>query len=187
MKNKVFKLIPFGIACFLVLKHVLEILTQKTIIGENGEVTTYRILDSVLYALVGLLITLALVILKRKVWKWLFLGLVILTFTPFVHFYNVRFYFNFFGLDIDLAALGLLILHLSLNSEMIPTIKWALGSEQKSVEKDNEVRTQQIEQRIHEFEKRFETKTAKELQQIADDKDSLHEAKEAAKRVLSRK
>ncbi|MBU2062204.1 MAG: hypothetical protein KKH44_10200, partial [Bacteroidetes bacterium] len=70
MKKNLSQLIPVGVAIILVLIHVIQVLTTASYLNENGETVSYSMVDTVLYASIGLAITLILIVLKKDIWKY---------------------------------------------------------------------------------------------------------------------
>lgn len=120
MIKKLIQLIPFSFAVLLVLSHFIEIITQPETLNEHGQQIHYAVLNSVIYASIGLLATLILILLKKHYWKYVFLGLILLSFTSVIQFYSTTFYFMIFGINVDLLGFGLLLLHISLNPDIFP-------------------------------------------------------------------
>lgn len=186
MKKNLIQLLPFFIATALVVLHIIEVQIISYNSGQNGEATPYSIIDAVFYAAIGLSITLIFILFKQTYWKYLFLGLVLLSFTPLIQFYNWTFSISIGFVSIEMTAFGLLILHLGLNSEMIHNIISKLEPSEETVRKQQELKAEQIENKIKRFELKFKSKKKSELESIVNEKSFVPEAIEAAKRLLSK-
>jgi len=186
MKKNISQLIPFGIAIIFVLIHVIQVLTTSSYLNENGEIVSYSVVDSVQYASIGLVVTLILVILKKNIWKYVFLVLILLSFTGLVQFYNRTFSIGIGPLIIEMTALGLLIFHLVLNPDITPKIKLNLEPSEKNLQKKKELKKEQFENSVNRFEGKFKSKQKKELERIVNEKTLIPEAVEAARRLLKK-
>lgn len=186
MKKKITQLIPFGLAIILVLTDVIRVLTTARFLDENGEVYYYSILDSVLYASIGLGITLIFILLKKNFWKYVFLGLILLSFTEFIQFYSTTFTIGIGSLSFELTSLGLLILHLAMNSDIISSIKLKLGTSEESIKEKEELKAEQFEASVNRFIGKFDSKQKTELERIVNENSLIPEAIEAARRLLKK-
>ena len=185
MKKKILSLIPFAIAAIFVLTHLIQTWTIPSTITLDGEITSYSIIDSVFYASIGLVVTFVLILFKQEYWKFIFLGLILLSFTSVIQFYNYTFTVSCGSLNIELTALGLLILHLVLNPDIIPSIKTKLKPSEETLKKRDELKVAHTESMIKKFVQKFESKSQEELEGIVSKNELIPEALEAAKRLLN--
>ena len=179
-KKELPKLIPFGIASFLVLMHGVEMLLKPDYVNEDGETVYYRVIDSVQYAGLGLLIVLALILLKKPVWKYVFSVLTILALTPLINFFNYTLVLGIGIIQFEATALGLLMLHFAFNPDVFSAFKSLF----KPNEETEEERTNRFEQSVHRFEIKFQKKSKEQLESIVAENFLVPEAIEAAKRLL---
>jgi hypothetical protein len=186
MKKKLSQLIPFGVAVMLVLIHVIQVLTTASYLNENGETGSYSIVDTVQYASIGLAITLILIILKKDIWKYMFLILILLSFTGLIQFYNQTFSIGIGPLSLEMTALGLLIFHLAMNPDIISKIKLKLEPSEESLKKKEELKKKQFENSVNRFEGKFKSKQKNELERIVNENSLIPEAVEAARRLLKK-
>lgn len=185
MKKNLIKLIPFSVAVILVLTHVIQVLTQSSYLNEDGATVSYLVVDSVLYASIGLAITLILIILKQAYWKYVFLGLIILSFTSIIQFSNQSFSIGIGSLSIEMTALGLLIFHIMMNPDLFPAIKLKGEPSEESIKKKGKLKTEQFENSVKLFEGKFKAKQKQELELIVNESTLVPEAVEAARRLLN--
>ena len=186
MKKKLTQLIPFGVAVILVLIHVIQVLTTASYLNENGETVSYSVVDTIQYASIGLAITLILIVLKKDFWKYVFLILILLSFTGLIQFYNQTFSIGIGPLSLEMTALGLLILHLAMNPDIITKIKLKLEPSEESLKKNEELKKEQFENSVNRFEGKFKSKQKSELERIVNENSLIPEAVEAASRILKK-
>lgn len=89
--KKLAQLIPFISASLFVLTPIFQVLSQSNSITYNRTIIYTTVEDSVFYASIGLAITFILILLKKNAWKYLFLGLILLSFTHIIQFSNWSF------------------------------------------------------------------------------------------------
>ena len=179
-KKQFFKFIPFKIATLLVLISIIEVLVIPNFINEIGQEFSFEIIDSVIYALFGLIVVLFFIIQRSRYWSYAFGILLVIGFTPLIKFYNQSFLLGIGFLKIDLITLSILIFHLKMNKEVLDYILNFLKPSEEAIEKSKE-------RQIKNFEERFSKKNISELEKIINSKLFLPEAKEAAKRLLNEK
>ena len=184
MKKNLAKYIPFGIAGLLTLQYLIKVFFSSDIVSANGDVSSVSVLDSVIFATVGLVITLILIIIKNEFWKYSFLTLTILSLTPWVRFFDYSFSFGIKPISIELIALGLLIGHLVLNPEMLAILSKMTKPTEENIKEIEDKKANHFENRVKDFEQKFRKKTKKELEQIVAENELIPEAVEAAKRIL---
>lgn len=182
-KKNIYGLIPFGIASILVLTHLMQTLLKLGYVNADGNEVTYVVTDSVMFGGVGLLVVLTLILLNRRVWKYVFAILVILAFTPWFSFYNHTFSFGIGMFSLEVTALSLLIFHLIVNQDIFQSfksfIKPQLGSDESKKLK--------FESSVIGFERRFSKKSTDELRNIVEQSSLVPGAIEAARRLLERR
>jgi len=186
MKKNLLQFIPFGVAIILVLIHVIQVLTTSSYLNENGETVSYSVVDTVQYGSIGLAITLILIFLKKNIWKYVFLTLILLSFTGLIQFYNQTFSIGIGPLSLEMTALGLLIFHLAMNPDIISKIKLNLEPSQESLQKKEELKKEQFENSVNRFEEKFKSKQKNELERIVNENTLIPEAVEAARRLLKK-
>ena len=152
-------------------------------INDDGNPVTYVLLDSVLYAGIGLLIVLVLILVKKTIWKYLFAILTIVALTPLISFYSYTFSFGVGVIEVEATALVILILHLTFNNEVFDAFKALIKSEEKSEESE----LARVESIVNGFETRFNKKNTPELESIVKQNALVPEAIEAAKRLLEKR
>lgn len=187
MKKDLTKFIPFGIALILVLIHIVDVLRKPDFTNKDGSISSYVVNDSVFYASIGLGIVLVLIILKQKFWSHVFLGLIVLSFFPFIQFSTSTIFFGINSLSIDLISLSFLIAHLGMNPELYASIKNLFKPSEESLNKKEAQKKAEFEKAIQRFEQKFESKNKNELEQIVNQNTYVNEAVEAAKRILTKK
>ena len=111
-KTQIFKLSSFIIALTLVLFHIIQV-----------SISRYSITTSVLYGGIGLLFCLILILLKQSYWKFVFLGLIIISFSEYVNFYNQTHSIGINSLEIELTPLILFLIHIAVNPELLSISK----------------------------------------------------------------
>ena len=174
----------FGIASLLTLVSIISVLTKNTSINENGEVQRYQVINPVIYAAVGLIIVLVLLVVKIKLWKYLFAILVLLALFGVLQFHYYVIHFGIEGLiSIELTAIILLGLHLYFN----PEILYKRNFSPEEIEKQNQKKQENDEKSISSFMLRFDSKSEYELKQIVQEEKYVPDAIEAAKRLLENK
>lgn len=186
MKKRLSQLIAFGIASILVLADVIQVLTTSAYLNENGEIVSYSVIDTVIYASIGLAITLLLIVLKKNFWRYVFLVLVIISFTDLIQFYSRTFSIGFGPIIIDLSALGLLLLHLAVNPDILAKAKQFIESSEESLAEKKELKKKTFEREVKRFEMKFQSKHKSELEKIIIENAYVPEAIEAAKRLLKK-
>lgn len=175
------KYISFIIAFILSIIYFINFLILPSSKEISGEIYNYSIYDSVVYGFIGLVLTLILVIFKKNIWKYLFLILILLSFTELIEFSNLRVSFTFGFLNVNLISLVFLISHLALNSEMFFNIIQKINPDK---EISQELQNQYFEERVNQFEVNFKNKSKTDLEQIIKENKLLPEAVEAARRIL---
>ena len=124
----------------------------------------------ILIALLGLTITWLSMLLKRGIWVYVFLLLLIASFSDKVRFGSFILEFSVGPLDIDVIALSLIISHILLNASTF------------RVEQSDEEIKSDFESKVEYFMKQYSSKTTDELERMSV-KDIVPEAKEAIKRI----
>lgn len=185
MKRTVLQLIPYVLAAVLVLTHIIQVLTSSSFLNDNGELSYYSFVDSVLYASLGLAITLVFILLKKSYWKYVFLGVILLSLTEFVEFYPVTFTIGIGVLSIEMTSLGLLIFHITMNPDMISSIRLKIKPSEKSIKEKEEHEVQRFEANVNHFIEKFASKQRSELERIVNEQSLIPEAIEAARRLLN--
>lgn len=186
MKRKLSQFIPFGVAIILVLIHIIQVLRTSSCLNESRETVFYTVVDSVQYASFGLVITFILILFKKNIWKYVFLILILLSFTELIQFYNQTFSFGIGPLSIEIIALGLLIFHLAMNPDIISKIKLEIEPSEESLQKKIDLHKEQFENRVKQFEVKFKSEEKNELERIVNENTLTPEALEAARRLLKR-
>ena len=172
MKNNISQYIPFGLALISVLFHLSEVYIFE-----------YQSINfQIIYGLIGLIITLVFILLGKKYWKYIFLVLLIVSFTSLIRFSNLSIYFGINFIQIELSVLPLLILHLVLNPEVYSELYGKEKARQRRENKNNASK-----RRIERYEEQFGSKKISELEKIVNENKLLPEAVEAAKRLLELK
>lgn len=169
MKKNFSQYIPLGIAFASVLYHLIAVF-----IFEN-----HFIIIQIIYGLIGLIITLVFALLDKSYWKYIFLVLLIISFSSIIRLSNISIYIGVDSIQIELSTLPLLILHLVLNPEIYSNL---YGKERLKQNKENKV--QASKRRVDRYEEQFKTKRKKELEAIVNENNLLPEAVEAARRLL---
>lgn len=173
MKTRASKFIPFMIAFLLAIYSCVKVLIEN--IQESQANTTHQIPESVINGIIALSIVALSILVRRNIWKYLFLIVAVLSFFPFLHFSHTGFAIYIGSLKIDLIAIPLLISHIVLNIETF-----------KALLSDKEPTDQSRVEKVNYFVKKFETKSAEELEKM-DEKSLVLEAREARRIVLDRK
>jgi len=186
MKKNLSQFIPFGVAVLLVLIHVIQVFTTASYVNRNGETVSYSVMGTIQYASIGLAITLIFIILQNNIWKYVFLGVILLSFTGLIQFYNYTFSIGIGPLSFEMTAFGLLLFHLIMNPDIVTTIKLKLEPSQGSLEKKEKLKKEQFENRVNRFESKFKSKEKSELESIVNDNSLIPEAVEAARRLLEK-
>lgn len=180
MKKPLLQLLPFGIATLLVLFEIIETVLTPGYVNEDGIPVTYSILDDVLYAGLGLIPVLILILLKKPIWKYLFALLALAAQTPWIQFYSFTFSIGIGFISFELTALGLLSLHLILNPEVYRSFM-----ELVSVEPESETsKKEKFESSVNGFLSKFSEKSIEELETIVEENSRVPAAVEAARRLL---
>lgn len=178
--KKFIKLIPFGIALCLVLISILKIKLIPNLVidkGETIETIRYVLNDSILFAAFGLLIIIFFIIRRKNYWKHLFGILLIAALTPLIQFYSQTFSLRIGIISIEFTALGLLILHLLLNKEVVIDALAFFKKNEVEIEENRE-------KKVKRFVEKFASKKKNELEKIIEENFLVPEAIEAAKRLL---
>ncbi len=183
IKKEFYKFIPFTIAFALVLIHVLGVMFNPGYINESGEQVKYLVLNSVMFSGIGLSGVLLLILLRQPVWKYLCAIVMVAALTPALSFSSSEFFLGIMGINIELKVLGLLILHLVLNPDILPALTIPTGNTQES----RESRKSEFEAAVTGFETRFRNNSVPELEHIKTNKDMVPAAREAARRLLENK
>lgn len=173
------KFIPFAVTAGLVLEHIMDVfLTPSILMMPNSSSVSYHMFDSIEYAAYGLLVIFVLILCKVKLWKFLFLGLLLLSFSSYIQFSSLTLVIGIGSLHIELIPFTLLIFHLILNSDILTFL--SPSPSQQSKKRDSE-------DKIAFFEKKLESKDSSELAKIIEENQLTTEAIEAAKRLRERK
>lgn len=133
---------------------------------------TYTLSDSVLLGCIGLIVVWSSKIFNPNLWVYLFLFLLLASFTRFVSFTDNTYLLVLFGLNINLLTLALVITHLALHLEKFST------------EKTNEEKITDFEEKVNYFKTKFKSKSIEELTKKQKEK-LLPEAHEAIIRLLN--
>ncbi|UTW67819.1 hypothetical protein KFE94_06820 [bacterium SCSIO 12643] len=182
--SKIAPFIPFIIACLIMSISIIQVIMIPQTIDEKGRLVTYLLENSVFYGAIGLFITLNLILIKRDIWKYAFLILVLASFSPFIDLIG---FFRLYFIGINIISLTILILHLYFNTEIIyNTINFFKPTE-KEIQKIEQSKLKDFEQRILKFEKKFANKSEAELSNIIKENRLIPEAIEASKRLLDNK
>lgn len=186
MDKKIIKIIPFAIAYILVIAHIIQWSISVSTTGDNIIVSP-GMLNTVLPTAIILTIILVLIILKKVEWKFVFLALILLSYTPVVQFYHWNFSFGIGFFQINLISTALLVLHLKANEVIMETIYAKLKPGKKQTQKRETKWQNEKELRIQGFERRFQKKEIDELEKVLNNPVFSDESKEAAKRLLEKK
>ncbi len=133
---------------------------------------SYTLSDSVLLGCIGLIVVWSSKIFNPNLWVFLFLFLLLASFTRFVSFSDNTYLLVLFGLNINLLTLTLVITHLALHLEKFST------------EKSNEEKITDFEEKVNYFKTKFKSKSIEELTKKQKEK-LLPEAHEAIIRLLN--
>jgi hypothetical protein len=133
---------------------------------------TYTLSNSVLLGCIGLIVVWSSKIFNANLWVYLFLFLLLASFTRFVSFSDNTYILVLFGLNINLLSLSLVITHLALHLEKFST------------EKSTEEQLIDFEEKVNYFKTKFKSKTIEELTKKQKEK-LLPEAHEAIIRLLN--
>ena len=186
MRKNLIEYTAFGIAMMLTLAHIAEVMFTPSFINKVGEKVSISIVDSILYAAFGLIITLIFIILKQKYWKYVFLVLILLAFSTLINFYSRTLSIGIGFVQIEFTALALLILHLGTNPGIISSFLNLFEPSERNLREREKVRLNQFEIMVKNFERKFEPKNKKQLEIIVQENKLIPEAIEAAKRLLNK-
>lgn len=138
---------------------------------EDG--VTYMYSSSILVAALSILVILLSLFLKRGIWVYLLLFLLIASFSEKVNFTSTQLYFSLGSWRLDLISLALLISHVFLNAEYFRN------------DKNREERESEKEIKVDYFLKRYASKSKEELTKMNQD-DLTPEAKLAVHKLLEK-
>jgi hypothetical protein len=153
-------------------------------IDEEGRITTYVLAGSLFYGAIGLFAVLNLILLKRHIWKYVFLLLILSSFSSYLDLVG---YVHLSILYIDLIALSILILHLVFNTDMAYSILNFFKPSNEEIQQIEKSQQGSFEYRISKFEQKFANKSENELLSIIQENQFIPEAIEASKRLLKTK
>ena len=157
----------------MVLKDWIEVLVKNMI--EADQNLTYLLTDSVKVGAVALGVVGLSIFLKRSIWVYLFLLVLIASFFPILSFTNLHLTFSIGPVTFDLVAIPLLTFHIFLN---IHLFRFPEMSVKEKEESNNG--------KIAFFLEKFESKSDDELLRM-DESDLLPEAIEARKKLLAKR
>lgn len=183
---RISKFIPFSIAVILVLLYLIQIFIWIKNLFESGESFSYTITiySPIQNAIFGLMITMFFIIIKKNIWKYVFLVLILISFTGLVEFSNYTLRIKFGSLSIELTALVLLIFHLATNPDILSKIIQKFEPNEESLRKKEELKKQHFEANVIRFEQNFNSKKKSELELMVNENKLRPEAIEAARRLL---
>ena len=113
------ELIPLGIAVIMLLRYLIETLMLN--FGQEGSTTigTYVPINSAILGAIGIILTIIMICLRLRLWKFSFALMLLVSFTGVLSFQNVSYSFIFFGIPINMIPFLLLGFHLTLNPDII--------------------------------------------------------------------
>lgn len=173
MKTRVIQFIPFLIATTLTLISCVKVFIDN--LQERNANTTHGIPAPVVYGVIALTVIGLSIPLRRNIWKYLFLIVVVISFFQYLRFSHLGFAIYIGSLKIDLIAIPILISHIVINIDAF-----------KARERTNEDIEQSRADKINFFIKKFENKSAEELESL-NEKYLEPEAQVAKRIVLDRK
>jgi len=171
----------FIVASLINIITILVIWLIPDSINGEGQKITNSVPDSVKFFTIGLILIGLLTPIKQKIWKFLFLFLLIVSMFPILNVSSINLSVGIGQLTINLIPTLLLLAHLYYNRDIIKTLTGLSQNEIRQI-KANQIDYKNKE--IKRFMDKFQTKTINELQKIKEDKDMVNEAREAAKRLL---
>ena len=140
-----------------------------------NENVVYIIPNSLLFGSIALGVVGLSIFLKRNIWSYLFMFVIIASFFPALSFTNFNLLFFVGSIKFDVIGIVLLVVHLLLNPYIIRKLKLSRKEQEEST---NEA--------VSFFVKQFERKTNEELLRMKDS-DLLPEAIEAKRHILEKR
>ncbi len=186
------KYFPLGVAIAFTLVSIISVMLLPAEVEENGNIIEYAVSNSIWLGALGLFFVLILVPFKGCYWSILFLILLLLAHSSLIQFYSTTYTIGFGWLRYNVMLSSLLILHVTLNLESIKEVFRILGISKVikaifySVKTSEEELIEQRERHIKSFQRRFTSKSPKELQRIVNENALVPEAVEAANRLLQK-
>ncbi len=179
-KDELYRLIPFGIACVLVLTHIVQTKLRTAYVNEHGLDMTYLVVVGVKYGGFGLTIVLTLVLVQKELWKYAFTFVALLASISVIDFYSSRFLIKAGIVDIEVMSVAILIGHLVLNPEVFDPLKPLF----RTIPVSEEMKRTRFEHSVKLVEAQFKNKPTEELEKIVEQNVLVSHAIEAAKRLL---
>jgi hypothetical protein len=178
MRREVTQLTSFALSIILSIASVIYIITLNL----NDPLSDYILGIPFSIGLAVQLVLIVLIARKLNVWKFIYLALLIMAYTPFVDI-------SLFGWEInglDIITTILIIVHLAFNSELISVIinqaKHGESDDVKILDKKNT----DLENKINSFMTKYASKSDLELKKIATDSNFDPAAREAAQRLIEK-
>jgi hypothetical protein len=108
-----------GLALYLSILLLIVSIVRIIILNFSASLnTTYELSTEIIYTLIFTVLVLYFFIIDNSVWKYLFLILILLTFTDYFSFSYIDFKISILFIDINLIKTLLLGIHLAVNTDI---------------------------------------------------------------------
>ena len=184
IKTNLILYLPIIATGLMTLVSMIMIWIEPEFLNENGEIINYQVNDEVRYFSYGILLNLALIIVHKDIWKYTFSLQLILAFWGLIDVLSVVIVINLGIVKIEVISLLLLLIHIAINKDIVKSILGNKNIDQEKMEQDKQ---KSFDTPVLFFIEKFSDKTQEELNEIAQGDNYTHEAKEAAKRLMTEK
>ena len=184
IKTNLILYLPIIATGLITLGSMIMIWIEPEFLNENGEIINYQVNDEVRYFSYGILLNLALIIVHKDIWKYTFSLQLILAFWGLIDVLSVVIVINLGIVKIEVISLLLLLIHIAINKDIVKSILGNKNIDQEKMEQDKQ---KSFDTPVRFFIEKFSDKTQEELNEIAQGDNYTHEAKEAAKRLMTEK